>query len=120
EKDDGGTVTKRSLSEVAVFPDCAKKNNVPFCGRPPSDEEKAYAERNPHHDKFHFADVPLQQPSYVPNTAGTENIDAVQMIGYAAAQWRGKPPPHRHRSGLAARAPCRRHPSAAACGGEIL
>src|SRR5262245_60234874 len=54
EKNDGGTVTKRSLAEVAVFPDCAKKNNVPFCGRPPSDEEKAYAERNPHHDKFHF------------------------------------------------------------------
>ena len=74
EKNDGGTVTKRTLSEVAVFPDCAKKGNVPFCGRPPSDEEKAYAERNPHHDKFRFADVPLQQPSYVPNTAGTENI----------------------------------------------
>jgi S1/P1 Nuclease len=66
---------------------------VPFCGRPPSDEEKAYAERNPHHDQFHFADVPLQQPSYVPNTAGTQGIDAVQMIGYAVAQLRGKTPP---------------------------
>src|SRR5262249_3762368 len=71
QKNDGGAVEKPSLSEVAVFPDCAKKNNVPFCGRPPSEEEKAYADRNPHHDKFHFADVPLQQPSYVPNTAGT-------------------------------------------------
>ena len=93
EKNDGGTVTKRSLSEVAVFPDCAKKGNVSFCGRPPSDEEKAYAERNPHHDQFHFADVPLQQPSYVPNTAGTQGIDAVQMIGYAVAQLRGETPP---------------------------
>src|SRR5258708_429149 len=93
QKSDGGSVQKRSLSEVAVFPDCAKKGNVPFCGRPPSDEEKAYAERNPHHDQFHFADVPLQQPSYVPNTAGTQGIDAVQMIGYAVAQLRGKTPP---------------------------
>ena len=93
EKSDGGVVQKRSLSEVAVFPDCAKKNNVPFCGRPPSEEEKAYAERNPHHDKFHFADVPLQQPSYVPNTAGTDDIDVVQMIGYTVTQLRGKTPP---------------------------
>ena len=57
-KNDRGTVERRSLSAAAVFPDCAKKGNVPFCGRPPSDEEKAYAERNPHHDKFHFTDVP--------------------------------------------------------------
>src|SRR5499427_3814483 len=93
EKTDGGVAQKRSLSEVAVFPDCAKKNNVPFCGRPPSEEEKAYAERNPHHDKFHFADVPLQQPSYVPSTAGTDDIDVVQMIGYTVTQLRGKTPP---------------------------
>src|SRR5262249_25808055 len=92
EKNDGGTVEKRSLSEAAVFPDCAKKGNVPFCGRPPSEEEKAYAGRNPHHDKFHFADVPLQQPSYVPSSAGTQDIDVVQMIAYAVAQLRGKTP----------------------------
>ena len=54
EKNDGSTVQKRSLSEVAVFPDCAKKGNVPFCGRPPSDEEKAYAERNPHLSLIHI------------------------------------------------------------------
>jgi hypothetical protein len=96
QKNDGGSAQKRSLSEVAVFPDCAKKGNVPFCGRPPSDEEKAYAERNPHHDQFHFADVPLPQPSYVLNTAGTQDIDAVQMIGYAVAQLRGKTPPAKH------------------------
>jgi hypothetical protein len=93
EKNDGGVVQKRSLSEVAVFPDCAKKNNVPFCGRPPSEEEKAYAERNPQHDKFHFADVPLQQPGYAPKTAGTDDTDVVQMIGYAVAQLRGKTQP---------------------------
>jgi hypothetical protein len=93
EKQNGGTVERRSLSQVAVFPDCAKRGNVPFCGRPPSDEEKAYAERNPHHDKFHFADVPLQQPSYAASSAGTDDIDVVQMIGYAVAQLRGKNPP---------------------------
>ena len=92
EKNDSGTVEKRSLSEVAVFPDCAKRGNVPFCGRPPSEEEKAYAGRNPHHDKFHFADVPLQQPSYVANSAGTQDIDVVQMVAYAVAQLRGKAP----------------------------
>src|SRR5262245_27318287 len=43
EKNDGGTVEKRSLSEVAVFPDCAKRGNVPFCGPRPSESAKAYA-----------------------------------------------------------------------------
>ena len=88
-----GTIELRSLSQVAVFPDCAKRGNVPFCGRPPSDEEKAYAERNPHHDKFHFTDVPLQQPTYVASSAGTDGIDVVQMIAYTLAQLRGKNPP---------------------------
>ena len=58
--DADGNKLQRTLSQVAVFPDCAKKNNEPFCGRPSSDEENAYALRNPHHDKFHFTDVPLQ------------------------------------------------------------
>ena len=40
QKNDGGSVQKRSLSEVAVFPDCAKKGNVPFCGRPPPTKRK--------------------------------------------------------------------------------
>jgi S1/P1 Nuclease len=93
DKPNGGSIERRSLSQVAVFPDCAKRGNVPFCGRPPSDEEKAYAEHNPHHDKFHFADVPLQQPSYVASSAGTDDIDVVQMIAYAVAQLRGKNPP---------------------------
>jgi hypothetical protein len=93
EKHDGSTIERRSLSQVAVFPDCAKRGNVPFCGRPPSDEEKAYEDRNPHHDKFHFTEVPLQQPTYVASTAGTENIDIVQMIAYAVAQLRGQKPP---------------------------
>jgi hypothetical protein len=93
EKRDGTTIEKRTLSQVSVFPDCAKRGNVPFCGRSPSDEEKAYVERNRHHDKFHFTDVPLQQPTYRPGSAGTEDIDVVQMIAYAVDQLRGKHPP---------------------------
>ena len=50
-------------------------------------------ERNRHHDKFHFTDVPLQQPTYRPGSAGTEDIDVVQMIAYAVDQLRGKHPP---------------------------
>ena len=93
EKRDGSTIERRTLSQVSVFPDCAKRGNVPFCGRPPSDEEQAYADRNRHHDKFHFTDVPLQQPTYRPGSAGTEDIDVVQMIAYAVDQLRGKHPP---------------------------
>src|SRR5262249_51872447 len=93
EKNDGGTVTKRSLSEVAVFPDCAKKNNVPFGGRPPAKKEKAYGGPNPPNKNFPSAAAPRQHRSSAPNTAGTENIDAVQMIGYAVTQLRGKTPP---------------------------
>jgi hypothetical protein len=93
EKRDGTTIEKRTLRQVSVFPDCAKRGNVPFCGRSPSDEEKAYVERNRHHDKFHFTDVPLQQPTYRPGSAGTEDIDVVQMIAYAVDQLRGKHPP---------------------------
>ena len=85
-----GTVVKRSLSQVAVFPDCAKKNNEPYCGRPSSDEEKAYAARNRHQDRFHYTDVPLQQAQYRAGSAGTGETDVVQMIGYTVAQLSAK------------------------------
>jgi hypothetical protein len=88
--DAAGVVVQRSLSQVAVFPDCAKKGNEPFCGRPPSDEEKAYTARNKHNDSFHFTDLPLQQSSYRPGSAGTSDIDVVHMINFAVAQLRAK------------------------------
>lgn len=94
-RDANGMIQHRSLSQVAVFPDCAKRGNEPFCGRPPSDEEKVYAARNPHQDKFHYTDVPIEERKYVPGTAGTTEIDVVQMIGYAVAQLRGKSPPEK-------------------------
>ena len=87
-----GTVQKRTLREVAVFPDCAKRNNERFCGRPPSDEEKAYAARNPNHPSYHYTDVPIEQRRYVAGSAGTADIDVVHMIDYAVAQLRGKSP----------------------------
>jgi hypothetical protein len=92
-KPPGGLWQRRSLREVAVFPDCAKSGNEPYCGRPPSEEEKSYAARNPHHDKFHFTDVPLQRQTYVAGSAGTSDTDVVQMIAYVVAQLRGAPSP---------------------------
>lgn len=93
KKDAGGNVVHRSLSEVAVFPDCAKKGNEPYCGRPSSDEEKAYASNNKHQDRFHYTDVPIEQRKYKTGTAGTGETDVVQMLDYAVAQLRGKNPP---------------------------
>ena len=83
---------KRTLREVAVFPDCAKKGNEPYCGRPSSDEEKEYAARNPHNSSYHFTDLPLQQTKYIPKSAGTEDTDVVQMINYIVAQLRANRP----------------------------
>ena len=85
---------KRTLSEVAVFPDCAK-NDVQFCLRPPSPEEIAYADRNKGHGAFHFTDVPIEQHRYKLHSAGTGDTDVVQMIEYAVAQLRGKSPPQK-------------------------
>src|SRR5947209_559537 len=93
KRDANGMIEHRSLGQVAVFPDCAKPGNVPFCGRPPSDEEKSYTANNPHQDKFHYTDVPIEQHKYVAGTAGTTDSDVVQMINYAVAQLRGKSPP---------------------------
>ena len=91
-KDAGGQEVKRTLSEVAVFPDCAKPGNREFCGRDPSEEEKQYAARNRQHSRFHYTDVPLEQRKYVADTAGTGKVDVVRMINYAVAQLRGQKP----------------------------
>ena len=89
-KDKDGKEVQRTLAQVAVFPDCAKRGNEPYCGRPPSDEEKAYAARNPRHATYHYTDVPIEQRKYVAGSAGTAETDVVQMIGYAVAQLRHK------------------------------
>jgi hypothetical protein len=91
-KDADGNRLVRTLSQVAVFADCAKPNNVPFCGRTPSGEEKDYAAHNPHNGGYHFTDVPIQQSKYVADSPGTDPDDIVQMINYAVAQLRGKSP----------------------------
>jgi hypothetical protein len=91
-KDANGNKLVRTLSQVATSPDCAKPNNVPYCGRTPSDEEKDYAANNKHNGDYHFTDVPIQQTKYVAGSPGTGDNDAVQMINYAIAQLRGKSP----------------------------
>jgi hypothetical protein len=91
-KDANGNKLVRTLSQVATSPDCAKPNNVPYCGRIPSDDEKDYAANNKHNADYHFTDVPIQQTKYVAGSPGTGANDAVQMINYAIAQLRGKSP----------------------------
>jgi hypothetical protein len=102
KKDANGNVIHRSLSEVAIFPDCAKDGNdsPSFCNRPPSDEEKAYTGRNTQHKEFHYTDVPIEQNTYKPGTAGTSEIDVVHMLDYAVAQLRGKNPAAKPHVGL--------------------
>jgi hypothetical protein len=90
--DAAGNEIHRTLSQVAVFPDCAKPNSDQWCGRPPSGEEKAYVMRNPHHSSYHYTDVPIQQTKYVAFSPGTEETDVVQMINYIIAQLRGNKP----------------------------
>jgi hypothetical protein len=90
--DTDGNLLQRSLRDVAVYPDCAKFGNVPWCGRTPTKEEVAYVARNPHNGSYHFTDVPLQQPKYVAGNPGTEKTDVVVMINYTVAQLRGKKP----------------------------
>jgi len=91
-KDAGGAVVhKRSLREVAVFPDCAK-NEEEYCGRTPSREEVEYARRNENHRGFHFTNSPLQLKAYRPDGVGASKTDIVHMIGYTIAQLRGATP----------------------------
>jgi len=91
-RDTDGNLLQRTLRDVAVYPDCAKSGNVPYCGRTPSKEEIAYAARNPQNGSYHFTDVPVQQPKYVADSPGTEKTDVVRMINYIVAQLRGKKP----------------------------
>jgi hypothetical protein len=94
-KDKDGNDWQRSLSQVAVFPDCAKTGNVSYCGRTPSEEEKTYAAHNPQHNTFHYTDVPIQQSKYVPYSPGTEPNDVVHMVRYVTLLLADKNPKKR-------------------------
>jgi S1/P1 Nuclease len=91
-KDGSGNVERRTLSEVAVFPDCAKDEEE-YCRRKPSPEEINYVSRNPEHKSFHFTNGPLELTQYRRNGFGTSDTDIVQMIGYAVEQLNDPPPP---------------------------
>ena len=84
-----GEVDRRKLSEVAVFPDCAK-NEEEYCGRKPSAEEIDYVLRNLVHKQFHFTNSPFGQKQYLPTGIGASNIDIVRMITFTANQLRNR------------------------------
>jgi hypothetical protein len=93
KKDEHGNIIEtRSLAQVAVFPDCAKKDSVLYCGRAPSDEELDFVERNPSHSKYHYTDVPLKRTKYESDIAGTNDLDVVHMINYIVKQLSAKDP----------------------------
>ena len=81
----------KTLSTVAIWADCAK--GFSYCRRQPSVAEKAYANRNPHHHDYHYTDVPIQETSYRPQSAGTKPYDAVGVMRYAVQVLQGKAQP---------------------------
>jgi hypothetical protein len=88
-----GEVENRSLSQVAVFPDCAK-DEAQFCGRRPSTEEIDYVLRNLVHKSFHYTNSPFGQKAYRPDGVGAVGTDVVHMISYTVNQLRNvKQPP---------------------------
>lgn len=91
ERKSAASVEKRTLRDVAVFPDCAK-DEPQFCGRRASPEEIEYVLRNNGHRNYHFTNSPLQQRRYLAGGAGTGETDIVQMIGHTVEQLQGKRP----------------------------
>jgi len=82
----------KSLSEVSIFPDCAKHPKI--CNENKlTDEQEDYVRKNPDHANYHFTDVPIQQKRYVAKSAGTGDDDVVGIIGYAIKVLRGQAPP---------------------------
>ena len=90
-KDANGNPLERTLSQVAVFPDCAKPNSEKYCKRLPSEEQKASTRLESHHYTYHYTDVPLGQSTYVPFSPGTDEYDVVQMINYIVKQLNARP-----------------------------
>jgi S1/P1 Nuclease len=80
----------KTLATVSIWADCAK--GFTYCHRAPSQEEQAYASKNPEHHNFHYADIPYQESAYVDASAGSAKYDAVHVISYAVAVLRGNAP----------------------------
>jgi hypothetical protein len=83
-------LNNRTLSEVAVFADCAKGHT--YCNRDPSPEEDAYTEHNHKNHDYHYTDIPFQQNAYVEGSAGAPSYDVVHVIRYAIAKLQKKNP----------------------------
>ena len=88
---DGVVIQDRRLSQVAVFPDCAKDEEE-FCGRRPTAEEISYVLRNLGHKDYHFTNSPLEEAAYRRGGAGTNDTDVVQMVNYTVLQLKKKNP----------------------------
>jgi len=88
---DGFVVLDRRLSQVAVYPDCAKDEEE-FCGRKPTAEEIAYVLRNLGHEGYHYTNSPLEEDAYKKNGVGATDTDLIQMINYTVLQLKRKNP----------------------------
>ena len=87
-----------SLQEAAIWADCAKTPSAPVDGPPRakpsaaapcasllrSDAQRAEIEAfvlaHPNHARYHYADVPFQEPAYRAGTYGTDGSDVVQVL----------------------------------------
>ncbi len=88
---DGFVVLDRRLSQVAVYPDCAKDEEE-FCGRKPTAEEIAYVLRNLGHEGYHYTNSPLEEDAYKKLGVGTTDTDLIQMINHTVLQLKRKNP----------------------------
>ncbi len=79
-KHPGDLWQRRSLRDAAVFADCAKKGNEPYCGRPPSEEERKLcgAQSAPQQVSLHRCAVAAAEIHARPRRNG--DTDVVQMI----------------------------------------
>ena len=90
-KERAASVEKRTLREVAVFPDCAK-DEPQYCGRRPSPEEidVRRCATTGTGINYHLHQQPACAAPTVAGGAGTGETDIVQMIGYTVEQLRGQ------------------------------
>lgn len=81
-----------TLASLANWADCPKGN---FCG-PLTAEMQDYLAANPHHNFYHFIDIPLSQGHYRADVAGAHADNIVLVLQQAIAILQGKPGPNPH------------------------
>lgn len=86
ESEPGGE--RPTLHDAALWADCVKG----ACG-PLKRWMTEYKDANEIHDRYHYTDIPLDQPKYASGQAGRKPYDVVQVINYAVSVLRGTPDP---------------------------